>query len=175
MKKKTKITAVCGVISALEIALLYIGSITDIMDLTFGAVASLITAVIVIEAGGAAPYFVYGVTSVISLLMLPNKFIGVVYLLFFGFYPMIKAVFERIHYALGWILKLSVFNTVLLIIIVLSEKFFMAEDISLTFEVATILLANAAFVLYDICFTKLITLYLVKIRARLGLKNYFEN
>ncbi len=175
MRKKTKAIALCAIISALEFVMLYVGSVTDILDLSFCALATFISAIAVIEVGSGAPWIIYAVTSVLSALLLPNKFIAFVYILFAGFYPMAKAIFERFHYVITWLLKLSTFNTSLLLVIVICKFVLELPEMPLAFEIGTIGLANAAFVLYDICFTKLITLYIVKLRKRLKLKNYFEN
>ncbi len=175
MKKKTKAITLCAIISALEFVMLYVGSVTDVLDLSFCALATFASAIAVIEVGRAAPWVIYAVTSVLSVLLLPNKFIAFVYVLFAGFYPMLKAIFERFHYIVTWLLKLSTFNTALLLVIVICRYLLHIEEMPLAFEALTLLLANVAFVLYDICFTKLITLYIIKLRKRLKLKNYFEN
>ena len=39
------------------------------------------------------------------------------YLLFGGIYPIFKAMFERLHYIVAWVLKLSCFNTMLTMLI----------------------------------------------------------
>ena len=47
-------------------------------------------------------------------------------------------------------------------------------DADLGFGWLVYLLCNGVFVLYDIASTQLITLYLIKLRKMLGLKNFFK-
>lgn len=151
-----------------------VGSVVETLDLSAAAIASLLVAVAVIEAGGAMPFLVYLVTGTLSALLLPNKFIAAVYLLFAGIYPIFKAAFERRHYAVSWLLKFSFFNTSLLFIIAVTA-YVMKLDGDIGFSAPVFVFGNLVFFLYDLAFTKLVTLYLVKIRAWLKLGNYFEN
>ena len=110
---------------------------------------------------------------ILSLLLLPDKFSGVVYLLFGGIYPILKEFFERLHYVISWILKFSVFNTALLLLIAVSVYVMHVEDTGLGFNWVVFGLGNLTFLLYDIAMTKLISLYLVKLRRLFGFKDYF--
>lgn len=173
--KSAKRVALSAILCTLGVLFLYIGSVLEILDLTMGALASVIVIFSVIEIGGKSPYLIYTVTSVLSLLLLPNKFPALLYLGFAGIYPILKEKFERLHFIIAWILKLSVFNTSLLILIFLSTYMFHIPDTQLDFKWIVFGLGNATFILYDVAITKIITFYLVKIRNMLKLKNYFEN
>ena len=63
----------CAVLSALGVVLLYLGSFIEVLDLSVALLASLAIVVLVIERGGAYPMMTYGVTALLSLLLLPNK------------------------------------------------------------------------------------------------------
>ena len=65
--------ALCAVLSALGVVLLYLGSFIEVLDLSVALLASLAIVVLVIERGGAYPMMTYGVTALLSLLLLPNK------------------------------------------------------------------------------------------------------
>jgi hypothetical protein len=173
--KSAKRVALSAILCTLGVLFLYIGSVLEILDLTMGALASVIVIFSVIEMGGKSPYLIYAVTSVLSMLLLPNKFPAFLYLVFAGIYPILKEKFERLHFIIAWILKLSVFNTSLLILIVLSTYLFHIPDTELNFTWIVFGLGNATFILYDVAITKVITFYLIKIRNMLRLKNYFEN
>ena len=81
---KTKKLALCSMLSALGCALLLIGCVSDIFDLTFSCAASLIIVFAVIELKGPYPLLIYLVTGLVSLLILPVKFLAIIYLLFSG-------------------------------------------------------------------------------------------
>lgn len=166
--------AVSAILCSLGVLFLYLGAVLEVLDLTMGAFASIIIIFSVIEMGGGSPYLIYAVTSVLSLILLPNKFPALLYLLFAGIYPIFKAKFERLHFAVSWVLKLSFFNTSLLILIFMTVYMLHLPDNDLGYTWAAFALGNATFILYDVAVTRLITFYLVKIRSMLGLKNYFE-
>ena len=173
MKTNTKKIAVSAILSAVSVAVMYIGCLTP-LDYTAIAMASMAVVFAVIELNGKYPLLIYAVTSILSLLLLPNKASALLYTMFFGFYPMFKEMFERRHYVVAWILKFSLFNTCLLLLITISVYVLHLEDTGLAMQIPVILLGNIAFLLCDIAFSQMITLYLVKLRKKLKLKNYFE-
>ncbi len=172
---RTRKLALVAILSALGVVFLYLGSVIEVLDLSTAALASLITVFAVIELGKGYPWGIYLVTSVLSLLLLPNKFGALVFLVFAGYYPMAKARFERMHYIVSWVLKFSVFNTALLGLLLGAKYLLLLPEEELALTPVLVIVANVAFLLYDIAMTKLITLYLIRGRKRLGLKNYFDN
>ena len=128
----------------------------------------------VIELGGAYPYLIWLVSGTLALLLAPDKFGAVLYLLFGGIYPIFKAMFERLHPIVSWILKLSFFNTSLTLAVIVINFVFGIPDSGIGFAAATYALGNLAFVLYDVAATSAVTLYLIKLRKRLRLGNYFD-
>ncbi len=172
--KNSKKIALAAILSALGVIILMLGSVFTMLDLTMVAMASLLVMLAVIEIGGFYPYLVWLVTGTLSLLLLPSKFPALLYALFGGIYPIFKAMFERLHYIVAWVLKLSFFNSMLTLLIFLSEYVFNLPDTDLGFGWLVYLLCNGVFVLYDIASTQLITLYLIKLRKMLGLKNFFK-
>ena len=164
-----------AVLSALSVAAIYIASFTP-LDLTVIALTSLGVFFAVIELGGKYPLLIYAVTGILVMLLLPDKSTALVYVMVVGWYPMAKVVFERYHFAVAWILKMSAFNTAMLLAIVVTTYILgITDDDTLALKIATLLLANLTFVMCDILATKLIQIYIVKIRPRLGFRNYFED
>lgn len=167
--KKTKRLTVGATLVALGVVLLWLGAVVEVLDLSVAAIASLITVFCVIEYGGGMPWAVWLCTSFLALLLLPLKFPALLYLLFAGVYPMAKAIFERRHYIIAWVLKLSMFNTALLILIALTKWVLRLPDSGMEFSVVVFAVANVTFVLYDIALGRMILLYMFKLRPRLKL------
>jgi len=172
--KNTKKLALASILSALGVVILLLGSIFTMLDLTMVAMASLLVILAVIEIGGWYPYLIWLVTSALSLILLPSKFAAILYLIFGGIYPILKAKFERLHYAISWTLKLSYFNAMLTLLILLCEYIFKIPDTDLGYNWIVYLLCNIVFVIYDFAVSELVTLYLIKLRKTLGLKNFFR-
>lgn len=158
-------------LSALGVILLYVGSVIQVADLSMAVLASLLCVFAVIEYGKTAPWLVFGVTSVLSLVLLPQKTPAVVYTLFFGFYPILKERFEKFDRIRCIVFKELVFNAAL-IVILLAMKFLFLEftDIPFMLYLIAIVLCEVVFLVYDFALTRLISLYVYKLRKRFRIK-----
>ena len=114
-----------------------------------------------IELGYAAAFSVYAVISVISLLILPNKWVAFYFVFFFGPMPITKKIFEKTGRV--------IFNAELVAFyfIVSALGFFDENEISKLFAIAALILLNVVFLLSDILYGKLYRIYMVKYRHRI--------
>lgn len=174
-KRTTRLLSLASVLSALGVILLYLGSIITVLDLTMVAIASLIVAFAVIEMKGRYPVMIWGVTSFLSLLLLPDKFGALCYLLLCGIYPILKPHLDRLGRLLSILLKLLGFN--LLLTAMLAAAIFLfhlpEEEIGLTWFFYP--LGNLAFLLYDIALTRLTLLYFARFRRLLKVDKYLRS
>ena len=169
-KRQTRILAISSLLTALGVVLLYLGSFFEIMDLTVAATAGLLVLLSVIEMGKRTGALIWLATSLLSLLLLPNKFIALGYVLFFGCYPLVKAFAERLPTFLSWVVKL-VFAFVAMVALVLLSHFLLAMPLEAPWMmVAFFALALVTTVVFDIALTKLVTLYLWRLRRVLGIE-----
>jgi len=177
----TKKIALSAILSAAGVVFLLIGSFLQVLDLSSAALAGFVIVLAVIEIRGKYPVLIYLVISLTALLILPYKMPAVFFTAFGGIYPMFKAQFERRHPAVSWVLKFSMFNIMLWLLIFFVRLLISRELINLNenldflnnFEIIVFLVANFAFLLYDIAMTKIINIYIIKIRKLLKLENYF--
>jgi hypothetical protein len=178
MSKKTsmqvKYLTVSAMLSALGVVMLGLGSLVEVLDLTFAVIASLLTVYAVIEIGGAYPWLIWIVTSVVALLILPLKTPVLFYALLTGYYPILKQKIERrMARVPAWTFKMSVFAISLAVIVAVMWLFAptLLETTGGWIVIATtVVLAVLSFILYDICLTKLITIYFVKLQKRFRIK-----
>lgn len=169
--EKTKRLAICAMLSALGVVLLYVGSIIEVLDISMAALASLFVVFAVIEYGAAA-WAIYAVTGILSAILLPHKLPAAMYLLFLGFYPIIKEKIEKLYNkAAQWGIKIAVFNVCLLVLIFLTNAVLSLEFRQIfVFEAVFIILANFTFIIYDIAMTRLISLYMFRLRKKFKFK-----
>ena len=159
MKNKTKNTAVCGLMIALSVVLMMLTTLVPV----FMYVIPIVTGLLVLfvadisdKKWGAGVYFS---TAFLSLLLITDKEAALTYALFFGYYPLIKDIIEKLPKALAWLLKLALFNAAAVGIGVISFYLFgvSGEEYN-EFGKYTIpillIMANVAFILYDFCLTK---------------------
>lgn len=171
-KMQTKKLTVCAMLSALGVVLLWLGSAIEVVDISMAVIASLLCVFAVIEYGGSAPWLVFAVTGVLSLILLPQKTPAAMYLLFFGYYPILKEKLEKRRPLIAWITKEAVFNVALILMLVLSRYLLMGsgELQSPWIFLAVAVLAEITFPVYDIALTRLISFYLFRLRKRFRIK-----
>ena len=161
-------------LSALGVVILGLGAVIEVLDISVAVIASLLITYAVIEIGGAYPWLIWVVTSIIALLLLPLKTPVLFYALLTGYYPIIKQKIERRMARLpAWGVKLGVLTLSLLVIWAVMWLFaptLLETTGGWVMIAATLVLGVFAFVLYDICLTRLITVYFVKLQKRFRMK-----
>jgi uncharacterized membrane protein (GlpM family) len=128
---------------------------------------------LVLEEEIGLSFLMFAVVSLLSLLLMPNILRVVPYVLFFGHYGIGKYYIEtRIKdKVVAYIVKLLYYNVALVLMYLLARE--VIEQDILGMGVAlwlVIIIAEAAFVLYDFLFTKATAYYFNNIR-RLLMKN----
>lgn len=172
-QRSVKSLTVSAMLCALGVVLLALGSLIDVIDLTTAVIASLLCTYAVIELGGAYPWGIWAVTSLVAFLLLPIKTPALFYALFFGFYPMLKMKAEKRNRVLEWGIKLCTFHLSAILLALFANLFFpsLLEGLEHLWMILLLYaVALLAFILYDICLTRLITLYLVRLRTRFRIK-----
>lgn len=155
----------CGVATALSTALMFLTGLVPVSTYGLPALAGLPCMVVVIEMGHRWAWPVFAAVGILSLLMVPDKEAVVLYFLLFGYYPILKAMLERLSRILCWVLKFAVFNAAMI------AGFFLAvfvlgipKDSFLVFGSATPLVflgvGNVVFFLYDYTLSGLVQEYL---------------
>jgi len=164
--------AFCGIMAALTLVLLYLGSMT-VLDLSAVILCALLTMLVVVECGKRAAWITIAAAGVLALLIVPYKTLAVLYIFMGGIYPILKAIFERLRPVFAWLFKLSFLDSMLLAVIALSKLVFTAEEPFFDFSWLVLLFATVFFVVFDLALTSCITLYITKLRRRLGLGKLF--
>ena len=169
MKKSAK-TAIGGIVAALSVVLMFLTSVIPSMTYALPAAAGILLSVIVIEIDKKWAMGVFGAVGLLSILLIADKEAAVMYIMFFGYYPVLKAVLEdKLPVLLSWILKFAVFNASMIVAFLITVYVFnipFDEMEKYGVKAAFLLLAagNAVFLIYDFALTNLIKLYLLKWR-----------
>lgn len=154
----TSRTALVGILTAGSMALLWIACLLPTGRMGIDAVAGLFPMVAVLAAGRSAGYFCWAATSILGLIMLPDKGIALLYLLFFGLYPVLKERFEAVKNQMAaWMFKLLYFNAVLLLFWFVFRAIFVSCLPGWLEQNKTIFVfGNFVFIAYDIGLSRLI-------------------
>lgn len=172
MKQSGKI-AFGGVLGALALVVMLM---TVIPTATYAlpAIAGALFIPLVVEWGSKMGLTVYAAVAILSLIISPDKEAAFLFVAFFGHYPIVKALLER-HVSkepLRWLCKLAVFNACVVAaygLMIWAFKMPMDEFELFGVSVPWLLLGfgNIVFVLYDIALTRVITLYVYRLREHL--------
>ena len=165
MRKSAK-TALGGIIAALSVVLMLLSSVIPFMQYALPAIAGTLMIIMVIEVGKGWAFAAYSSVSFLSLILLADKEAAMMYVAFFGWYPILKPIIEsRIKLRfIQWILKFLSFNTALI-----SAYFFLFSVFGLKPEdltehgipglIALLAAGNVMFIIFDIFITRIVFTY----------------
>ena len=168
---QTRKTVLSALLSSVAIVLQAVGSIITSLDLSAAALSGMIGLLIRYELGLLYSILSYFTVSILSILLLPNKLVGIFYICFFGLYPIFKSDIDKLEVKLSWIVKIVVFNILFSVLLYIGIIIIKIDDPLFTFTFLPYLLGNAAFILYDIAITRLYKYYIMKYRNRI-FRNY---
>lgn len=165
-----------GIVAALSIVLMFLTTLIPFGTYAFPAFAGMLLISVVIELGYGWAFIVYTVVSVLSFVFLTDKEAALYYIVFLGFYPIIKGLIERISLKpVQYVLKFSVFN--LCMVLAFYVSIFLLSIPKESFNLfgvylpwVFLLLGNIVFIVYDYCISKVVTVYLLKIHKLLSNK-----
>ena len=171
MSKSGKI-ALGGLLTALGVVLMFLTGLIPIGTYALPAIAGVLLIVAVIEIGAKWAWMIYAAVAVLSLLLAADKEAALLFVLFFGYYPVLKSFLERIsNKVLSWISKFAVFNVAVVACFFLAVNFLqLPEDSFTVFGIylpwVFLILGNAVFLIYDIALSGLVATYVEKLHHR---------
>ena len=81
---------------ALGVAVMAIGVIAPVLDMTVAAICSLIVVLAFVEIGTPYVQLVWLCTSLLGYIMFPGSSVWLTYFLVFGIFPILKAYIEKL-------------------------------------------------------------------------------
>ena len=166
-------TALGGIVAALSITLMLLTTVIPVLSYALPAMAGVLLILIVIEVDKKWAFGVFAAVSILSILILPDKEAALMYVFFFGHYPIVKAIIEkRFHGFILWLLKFLIFNACvvlayLAVIYIFQLPFEELEEYGQWAVWGLLGLGNLVFIPYDIALSKLVALYLYNLRKPL--------
>ncbi|MDR3645866.1 MAG: hypothetical protein P4M02_12420 [Clostridia bacterium] len=171
--QRTFIVALGGIMAALSIVLMFLSGIVPAAEIALPALAGILLVAVSIEAGSRWAFLIYGAVCVLSVLLAPDKQAAIFYIVFFGHYPLVKKYIEGIHRKwLQWAAKIGVFDLCMLVAAVLCVSLtgLQLQLSQRLYVIAMIVLLNVTFVVYDFAISRLIVLYVYRLRKVLKIK-----
>ena len=163
-----------GLVAALSLVLMLLTSIIPFGTYAFPTFAGILLILLVFNLGYGYAFAVYFITAVLSFLLVTDKEAALYYAAFLGYYPIVKGLIERIKSkVIQYIIKLLLFNVCIIgafyigiFLLSVPKESFTLFGVYLPW--VFLILGNIFFVIYDLCVTRLVTLYLLKWHNKLN-------
>ncbi len=168
--------ALTGVMTALALVLLLLTAV-PFSNVSLAAVAGLCGIPVVVEIGRKKALIHYVAVSLLALLLVPPTGGRILYVVAFGHYTIFKAWIEsrNLSRLWEWIIKIGLFLVLLLAgaaLLIRAPLSDLWKDVPFTlspvlFTILGIGVITAVFVVYDVCMSRLVSLYHHRLRAPL--------
>lgn len=165
--------ALSGVFSALAVVSMLISYLVPTATYACPALAGIMLIPIVVEIGKSWAVCAYVAVSLLSFFLVADKEMALCFVLFFGFYPILKAVFEKhLRKLLCWVCKIAVFSVCMVAVFFLSIYVLgIPEDTFTLFGIyipwVFLIIGILVFVIYDIAVSRVIGAYVNVWRKKL--------
>ena len=116
MNKVSYRVALGGVVSSLCIFSMFLTGVMPFLYLTLPMIAGALMTIIVVEVNKSWAFLTYAAVSLLSIFVSPNKEAAIIFILLFGYYPIIKDSIEKLRFRLIRVLiKFILFNIIAVI------------------------------------------------------------
>ena len=163
MAKRISFSAVA---TALTVIFLYAASAFSAGKLAALGLSSLFCAVCVSCFGARYGVAQYLASAILSLLLIPNRVLVFAYILFAGYYPVVKLYIEKLDKLWAeWLLKYLFFNVILVVFYFLANAFFLpAMDsavvlLAVKYMALIVVALEIIFAMYDWIISYMISYY----------------
>lgn len=171
MHRKSREVAFCGVLAALATAILLLGGIIPVATYCCPLLSMVVLLPVLSEFGAGMAWTAYAVVCVLALLLVPDKETAAVYV-FFGGYPMLQPLFNRVPLrGVRLVVKLIYCNVTISVLYILLIKLFALEGVTRDFHgmsgiflLTLLLLGNVLFLAMDMALKRMQLLWRTKFR-----------
>ncbi len=166
--KNTQKTAIGGLTTAFVCVIMMFANLIPIGQYAIPALAGMVIFMMSFVSGVRWGIYSFAASAVISFIICADKETAMCFVMFFGYYPLLKIALERIKVkALSFIIKLLVFNAaamtvywICLYIFGINQNF---ELFGLNLPLVFLLIFNIIFICYD----RMLTLYEKQYRKKI--------
>lgn len=111
MQKKSGQVALGGIATGMCIALMFATGMIPFSYYALPALAGLVLIAVREENGLSTALIVFAAVSLLSVFVVPIKEAALLFIAFFGYYPILQETFAKIRpKALSWVVRLVIFN-----------------------------------------------------------------
>lgn len=169
MKKSMKIS-LCGILAALSIVTMFLAGIVPTMTIALPAIAGCMLIPVTAECGTKYGLTVFAVVSVLGFFVVSDREAWLMYVLFFGYFPAVYGVFDKIkHKRLRFIVKIVLFTIAtvaegLIATFILGIPLDSMGELGKWSVIILLVMAEIVFIVYNKAVRNLIALYFLRFR-----------
>lgn len=175
-QKKSGQVAFGGVMAALSLAVMLLGGIIPLATFCAPAIGGVLVMLAAVECGTYLAWGMYAAVALLSLWLVPDLEMSMVFACFLGYYPLVKPLLDGIRFSLlRWGAKLLLFNGAVqcmyfLLLVLFPVGYLVSEmgGYGRGMLAALLALANFAFCVYDLALCSVRRLYMLRLRPLLG-------
>lgn len=171
--KTTSLTALGGIVTALSVFIMFLAGVIPNMTYVIPGICGVLLIPTVREADLKWSVFIYTAVSLLSIFIVADKEAVVMYIFFFGYYTIVKNIYDRrIPQPLRILVKLITFNAAIILGYLLLIYVFLIPIEGMErwgkWTIYILLgIGNVVFLLYDWLLNRLNALYDRKLHRRL--------
>ena len=175
MRNKSTQVALGGLSAALCITLMLSSAILPFSTYALPMFAGIVLIPLAVEIGLSSAVIAYTAVSFLSVMIVPDYETSLMFIAFFGYYPLLRMKMYKIKFFLVRIIaKFALFNLSMILVYYFLINLFgmvdLIDELSNGFGYLLLLMGNIGFILYDFALLNLMRLYIHKIR-----KHIFHN
>ena len=169
MARRSIQVAFCGIAAALSTVIMLIAGVLPTATYALPALAGIFSIALVIELNVGWAFASFVVSAALSVLLVPDKSAVLLYCFFFGYYPILKALIERIKWRwLAYLVKFAVFNAAVIAAYFTATKLLsiaVGNIVIFGISIPWVLLlsATAIFAVYDFAVSGLVVAYMKRL------------
>jgi len=149
MKKQSKCMASCGIMAALGVVLMLLGSVLGLGMYLAPMLVGLCLVPIGKAYGKKYQLLLWIAISLLSIMLVPNVEQNLMFLCLFGWYPAFRPVLQKLPLTLCLGLKLAIFNAIVIPLELLIMFVLVPETTGTVFAAILLVLGNITFLCYD--------------------------
>lgn len=175
VKKVSYKVSLGGIISALSLFFMFLTGFMPLLVYLIPALTGAMLLIVYVEINTKWAFFTYVSVALLSLFITPDKEASFLYIIFLGYYPLLKMFIEKIGNSLcKWLLKLIIYNVMIVvyyqIIIRVVVNIDLVQEMDKFGKYGAFIflgMTNVVFVVYDIAVSRLKDLYIRWFRKRI--------
>jgi len=170
-KSSTRI-ALGGISASLCLVVMLTTALLPFATYALPALAGIMLIPLALELGAKTAWVCYAAVAILSLLIVPDREAALMFIAFFGYYPIIKIKLDGIKNRFGRrFLKVLIFNSAMIMaytaVIYIFGMTYLIEEFSNYFGWMLLITANIFFPIYELALHNMYRLYIYRIRKTL--------